>query len=390
MKSGVQIRFENNRIYLYEWGTGVLVTQASVTPHDISSTSALRKLETDIKKIFKQQFLQIVRDFIHEFASYANAMHFKEMCLRNHDISETNLAWVHTIYCFWGRDYFKDDMGEMGWELKNEIVTELAKLLDQVPEDMSPVPERYVFYGWGSSLIFIKHDTLLEQLDTIKRIIFLMQITQNISLALSQLESTLNEKIYEIKPDHFEMKKGSKTYDEQHSEIMNQISKIQQARNSTFRFLEQFHYSTNPLIQNRERLLLEKLGNQWKLDDLEASIISKLNILEDTLREKSQFLYSKEQHDSLVKQDTLSKLFLALTLASIIGVLSQLVLLDPINSSLSKENFIWSHFFWALLLSLVIIILFVIIYFYSAKFRDRIPPFRSKSNGKGSVPKTDS
>jgi hypothetical protein len=371
----VQIRFENNRIYLYEWGTGVLVTQVSVTPHNITSASALKELEKEINEIFRQQFLRIVRVFIHEFALYASDMHFNEMPLRTHDNSEFNLAWIHTIYCFWGSDYFKADMGVMGWELNNDMVREFSNLLHQVPEDMSPAPERYVFYGWGSSLIVIKHHTLREHLDTIYSIIFLMQIIQNISLALYQLESTLNEKIYEIKPDRSEMKKGTKTYDERHSEIMNQISGIQQTRNSTFRFLEQFHYRSNVLIQNSDRLLLEKLENQWKLGDLESTITNKLNILEDRLREKSQFLYSKEQHDSLMKQDTLSKLFLWLTLVSLIGVSSQLVLLDPVNSLLSHRNFFWSHFFWALLLSFVIIML--VVFIYSAKIRNRIPHFRS-------------
>ncbi len=388
VNSGVQIRFENNRIYLYEWGTGVLVTQASVTRHNISSASALSQLESKIKEIFKQQFLQMVRTFVHEFTKYTAEKEFEEINLRIHENSETNLAWIHTIYCFWGKDYFKPNMGKMGWELKDEIVGELTNLLDQVLEDMSPVPERYAFYGWGSSLIFIKDDSL-GQLETIKRIIFLMQTTQSICLSLGQLECTLNEIIYDIKPDDSELSKGNKTYDVQHSEIMKKISEIQIARNSTFRFLEQFHYSTSPLIQNRERLLREKLGNQWKLDDLEASITNKLNILENTLREKSQFLYSREQHDSLVKQDTLSNLFLALTLASIIGVLSQLVLLEPVNSSLSKEDIYQSHFLWALLISVVIILLFVITYKFT-KLRNKILPVRSGSNGKGTVLKTDS
>jgi hypothetical protein len=402
---GVQIRFENNRIYLYEWGTGVLVTQASVTPyegtgvlvtqasvthHNNWSTSAIRKLESKIKKIFKQQFLQIVRTFIHEFTKYTMEKNPEKIPLRTHDNSEIKLAWIHTIYCFWGTNYFKGDMGKMGWVLCDDTVGELTNLLDQVIEDMSPVPERYAFYGWGSSLIVIKHETLIAQLETIKRIIFLMQITQSICLSLSQLESTLNEKIYDIKPDDSELSKGSNTYDVQHSDIMEKLSEIQITRISTFKFLEQFHFSTSPLIQNRERLLREKLGNQWKLDDLEASIINKLNILENTLREKSQFLDSKEQHDSLVKQNTLGTLFLGLTLASIIGILSQLVLLEPVNTSLSKEDIYRSHFLWALLISSVVIAVVVIIYKKFTLLRNKILPDHSRSNGKESDLKTDS
>lgn len=382
LTSPVQIKFQNNSVYLYEWGTGVLVTEVSIITQNITSGSSLKELENEIIKLFKKQFLTIAKGLIQKFILFTRDLDFKHIDLHTGDNSETSLAWVHSIYCMWGGEYFEKEMGIMGWELKDEIKREFSNLLDQVPEDMSPAIDTFVFYGWGRSLFVIKNSTIAEHLNTINRVIFLMQLVQNISLALYQLESILNERIYDIEPDRPNVKKGSGRYEERYSDITLQIAEIQRIRNSTFKFLEQFHYSSNILMQNSERLLLEKLENQWKLGNLETSIRDKLNILEDRLREKGQFLYSQEQHDSLIKQDSLNKLFLWLTLVSIVSVFSQLVILDPISNILSHHDFFLSQFFWTIILSVAIIM--VLLFIYSVSLRNTLSRVRPMP-GRGSV-----
>ena len=163
---------------------------------------------------------------------------------------------------------------------------------------MSPFLDLYAFYGCGRSVIISKETLEQHEYAQISKILEIMEITQYVYYGLYQLQKFLTEEVITLKAET-DFKK-----------LREQIEWLNLIRFVIIRYIEQFRYDFNILFESGEHLLLEHLQKQWRIEALESSIRSKLDLAEKELGTMEQLLVTEKQ-DRLNK---VAQLFTVITL----------------------------------------------------------------------------
>jgi hypothetical protein len=339
-------------------------TQVTVILHKQEEITSLKESEEYARNIVMSKFEIEIRKFINILSEVITSKKLRQVPgIASDSCKVGHIVWLHTIFYFDKKELFREDTKVVLGELKEDVIRQLSLLLEQVPEDISPIVDRYVFYGWGRSLIVTKATVNRSE---IKKLVELLEIFQYFCFGLYQLDTFLIRKMYELNPLN-NQDESVGNLDEQLKRLRSMIQRIENVRSSTIRYLEQFRYSSNVVLISGERPLIQKLEDQWDLEHIEDSIRSKLELLNRDLKSQEQALLAKQQvlisdkQDEFTKEQRLfteeqrylNKLILLLTLVTFASVMAQLVLLSPLNETFPEktENLIQSQLFIVLLVS---------------------------------------
>lgn len=398
-----QLRFENNSIYFYESGTAMFSTEVMITFQKGLEIALLRELEEFAKNFVLDNFGTQLLSFSNMFSEIISSKKLRlvpgiavDSCKAGH------LGWLHTVFYFENEQLFADKPTEALGQLKDDALKDLSGLLEQIPEDMSPLVDRYVFYGWARSLILTKGN--IERSEIV-RLVELLEIYQYFTFGLYQLDTFLIKEMYELdlrshKPNLRFNIDGVENIDELNASELNDIramiQRLDNVRSSTIRYLEQFRYSSNVVLISGQRPLIQRLEDQWGLEHIERGIRNKLDLLDRELSSEEQALIAKEnslivqkqnqnikqQEFFLEEQGYLSKLILMFTVITLAGVISQLIVLSPLNETFPEKthDFVSSQLFVVLLASGALIA-FVLILFrrFASKLKARAHKQKSKT-----------
>jgi len=380
-----QLRFQNNSIYFYESGTAMFSTEVMITFQKGVEIPLLRELEDFAKNFVLDKFGAQLLSFSNMFSEIISSKKLRlipgiaiDSCKAGH------LGWLHTVFCFENEQLFAEKPTEALGQLKDDALKDFSGLLEQIPEDMSPLVDRYVFYGWGRSLIVTKGN--IERSEIV-RLVELLEVYQYFTFGLYQLDTFLIKEMYELDPRSHEPNlrfniEGFENIDELNAEELNgiraMIQRLDNVRSSTIRYLEQFRYSSNVVLISGERPLIQRLDDQWGLEHIERGIRNKLDLLDRELSSEEQALIAKEnslivqkqnqnirqQQLSLEEQSYLNKLILMFTVITLAGVISQLIVLSPLNEAFPEKthDFVSSQLFVVLVASGGAIVLVVILF----------------------------
>ncbi|MDQ3838956.1 MAG: hypothetical protein M3297_06775, partial [Thermoproteota archaeon] len=319
-----KLEFKRNTVYFYASGVGIFSSQVTVKiDKDVDITKIKGKLEEKVKEAIQDLFKSEISKIIQNFVSHAPA-HLK-LVRRIFDINSSKvgkLAWLHKIYWFYGDQFFNDNADGIG-ALNFEMRREFNNLLEQALEDTLPVEDRYVYYGWGRSLILTRNNNPDTE-EWINKIANLVEIGQYSCFGHILLDYYLTKKIYDLTVDEPIIEQQSKI-------LIKKIEDLDTIRSASITYLEQFRSGINIILQCDQPSLVDKLEKQWRVEQLEKNIHNKLHSVE---KERS----SREQSILTDKQDRLNKTAFIFTIISLASVMAAVVTLSPLKSIFNENT----------------------------------------------------
>jgi hypothetical protein len=349
----INLKFDKNIIYVYGSGVGLFSSRITVAYNgDTSDISKIRdKLEVSIKKVIQENFKKYGSEAKLK-GYYDNIKHerrFKLVDGFNLELTKTSkLAWIHLIYWFRGNEFLECD--SRGVSIVNSrMLSDFIDLLEQVPENMSFIRDRLVFYGWGRSLILTKdadESTVKWVQDKVK----LVEIGQYSCFGHILIDHLLRRKLSQL------ILEGS-ILDVQSSILKKRIEAFDKMRSAIVTYLEEFRSGINTILQSGQTSLVNTLENQWRLEKLRQSIRNKVQSLDSERSSMEQSLLNE-------KQDRTNKIVLAFTIMGIASVTSAIVPLSPLKDWIATQHHslsLLTEVFFFIITTLVIISLTVIL-----------------------------
>jgi hypothetical protein len=342
----IHLKFDDNIIVVYGSGVGLFSSTITVEYNGDSSdiSKVGNKLEASIKKVIQHNFKKYGSE--DELKRYYEWLREKgrlrlvdEFCL---GLAKTSkLAWIHLIYYFYGGEFLEGDFSGVS-TINVNMRTVFIDLLEQFPENMSFIRDRFVFYGWGRSLILTKSADK-STLEWVEDKVKLVEIGQYSCFGHILIDHLLRRKLSRL------VMEGPRLG------VQERIKAFDRMRSAIVAYIEEFRSGINTILLSGETSLVSTLENQWRLEKLRESIRYKLQSLNSELS-------SIEQSLSHEKQDRTNNLVLAFTIMGIASVTTAIISLSPLNEWVDKLGpLLEPDFFFFIILTIIIIFLTVIL-----------------------------
>lgn len=384
--NNITYKFENNSVYFYEAGTGLFSTEVRVTILGRGNLDLIDEAERFAREVVRNKYKNHLLNLRNIFSETIAKKDIKELTRIASDPYEIGgFEWLHIVYYFYNTEFLITDE-KFRNKLKEDIHRDLSSLLNQAPHEMSSSLNSYVFFGDGKSLIVTG-----DPLPDIARLIGLLEIFQYFYFALFQLDTFLLNEMYKPKLDSEYQNSASKTGDKEsvpqkHSskagdkeleDLRSKINDLEDFRSSTIRYLEQFRFASNVLVESH-RSLVKEHEKQWDMDRIEQGIRNKLDLFHGELSSVEQELLAKQQARFTKEQSYLNNLILVITVISLGSVTAQILVLPPLDVPFPpKATDFFSTQLFIVLLSTSIVI-FIILFLYSRRFEG----YRAKAKRK--------
>ena len=194
VSNSILYKFENNTIYLYQCGTGLFSSQVTVTfqsAEKADSIESVKKAEELAKGIVTKKFYNVLLNISKIFSDIVSKQDIKKgirklTWIESDYFKIGHLDWLHSVYYFCRPDFFEDN-GRLKAQAKENILTDLSFLPDQIHHEISSSMGRYVFitdFGFGRSLFITKETFSEEKIIRLRR---LMETYQYFYYGLYQL-----------------------------------------------------------------------------------------------------------------------------------------------------------------------------------------------------------
>ena len=400
VSNSIIYKFENNTINLYECGTGLFSTQVTLTfqsAEKADSIDSVKKAEELAKDIVTKKFENVLLNISKIFSDIVNKQDIKKgirklTWIESDYFKIGHLDWLHSVYYFCRPDFFEDN-GRLKAQAKENILTDLSFLPDQIHHEISSSMGRYVFitnFGFGRSLFITKETFSVENVIRLRR---LLETFQYFYYGLYQLDTFLLKKMYkgntdidhQKKPsesidqrlkkmykgntdiDH--QKKPSETIEDKLEDLKKMIEELDKHKSSILKYLEQFRYGSTFLVGPAgQRLLVEELEEQWDMERMEDGIRNKLDLFGRELSSKEQALLAKEQEVFSDEQRYLNKIILVFTVVSLGSLTAQVVDLSPWSEAFELKTIFYKTQLWIVLISTGLLV-GIILLLYSKKLQ---------------------
>ena len=316
---------EKNNIYIYPSGVVVFSSQVTVKYGD-DINKIKHELEVKVKKIiqdnFKIQGSQIKLDKFNKSIKYGNR--FKLVDVFNLESARVSSpAWTHKIYWFYGNEFSEYDETKGEQKLKSSLVQDFTGLLEQSPENTLFLQDRFIFYGWGRSLILTdKSDQSTKE--WVRNKVNLVEIGQYSCFGHILLDYLMKRVISKLTVEEPIIAQSAKDL-EHGTELIDYV------RPPATVFLEEYRAGINAILHAGAPFLVKTLEDQWRLSKVEESIKNKLESLNN---ERSAI----EQSTIMQKQDRMNIISSSFTIMGIASVTAAIVALSPLNKWLEEEK----------------------------------------------------
>jgi hypothetical protein len=323
----IHLRFGNNVIDVY--GSGVGLFSSTITVEYRGSTSDISnirdELEVSIKKVIQNSFkkngseeeLKRFYDWIKDKGRFRLVPGF------GLELAKTSkLAWIHLIYWFYGTDFLECSSNGPSI-VNNDMRGDFINLLEQIPENMSFMRDRFVFYGWGRSLILTKNVDE-NAFKWVQDRVDLVETGQFACFGHILIDHMLGRKLSRL------VLQGPKL-DDASSNLKKRIEDFDKMKSAILAYIEEFRSGINIILFLGETSLVNTLENQWRLEKLRESIRNKIKSIDNERLSIEQALLNE-------KQDRTNKIVLAFTIMGIASVTSAIVTLSPLSDWIKTEH----------------------------------------------------
>jgi DNA-binding MarR family transcriptional regulator len=349
----IRLRFDDNTITFYGSGVGLFSSRITVqykgSIHDIIKVR--NELDASVKKAIQNVFKEYGSEYRRQDAmnKIKQEGRFRLIDGFNLEQSRTSkLAWIHLIYWFYEKEYQKCDSRGLA-TVSEDVRDDFIDLLEQVPENMSVSRDRFIFYGWGRSLILTR-DPEESTLKWIQNQIKLVETGQYSCFGHILIDHLLRRRLSRLVLDA----SGSAL---RSSILKEKIENFDKMRSAIVTYIEEFRSGINTILLSGETSLVKTLENQWRLEKLRESIRVKTESLGNERVSLEQSLLNE-------KQDRTNKIVLAFTIMGIASVTSAIVTLSPLSDWIEKENHFLSYFsqvFFFIITTIIVISLTVVL-----------------------------
>ena len=325
--------FEECMITLYTFGVGIFSAQLRIT---LQNEIPISYIKDEIEKKVREDILNTYKGVISPFVKWISKTGDAEIA-KIFDFESSYAIkppWFHIVYWFDNSQKLIDNARNM-----NSIIhRNLAYLLNSEFDEHVYLSDRYVFYGWGKSLIITGNkDDSYEQWVYDK--INFIEVTQYIYSGLNLLDYFL-----------------SKTRKDSYKDLENLEDPITETQRRLIKYwIKQFkkikHFSSNYIEHFESALRSLKLGEfalyndiqkYWGLDQMQKDMKDNLKSIEEELSNKEQSLQTNREYQ-------LHKTIQIFTVVIIASVVAALVELHPLKELFDPAKHQSIHFDYSFL-----------------------------------------
>ena len=310
------LKFSDVRFYFHDCGVGTCSVRVKLEKSDGITILQLEEVSEALNNLYKQYFedicFQLTRQYI-QAVRKLNIPHNNFGFLP--DINEVEKAvhfipWTHRLY------HIDDDSL---FELENpgepfKFLLTPSRQMDV--QDLSIYDNRYVYFGWGHSIIFTssQEEGYSQTTRPVYDYVRLVEIAQAKWQFLDVLTDIVDFAIANFNRHHKDM---------QMKDLQTAIDEIRNFENAIDRILDYFR-GVKITFDTEKRLLLRELHERWLTDQMLEKLQGRVKLIEEVLNELYQ--RQKEQRD-----ESLNTIALLFTIVGIIEVFA--VVFDILSSS---------------------------------------------------------
>lgn len=327
--SSVEIRemeliFDNIIMYIFPSGLGIFAVQVRVT-----YKGDLYRIKNDVEAYVKEIILKYFeeRSVQNKLKEYEDKIrldkHFR--LIEKFQVESTKyakIAWLHTIYWFY-QEGFLDHDNEGKPKVKEAYLHSFINLVEEAPSTISFIKNRFLFYGWGRSLILTESNNDESEQWTRSKV-RLAEIGQYSCFGYVLLDFLLKQVISNSSLD-------DPIIDQPLSKLKQGIEMLDEVTKAAITYLEEFRSGIDAIIHSGQPSFVKTLEIYWRTEKLEEEIRKKL----DSLHKERTDL---EQSLATDKQDRLTTISSAFTIMNIASVTAAFVALSPLGDRLKGEH----------------------------------------------------
>ncbi|MHA1728170.1 MAG: hypothetical protein ACTSWY_05510 [Promethearchaeota archaeon] len=307
------LSFGNIEFYLHTSGVGTCRTDINIEKTqemDGITIQQLEQISEKLNELYRKYFAEvcynITRNYIfavrelgiphYQFEFIPDVLNFSE-----NDKMEHTLPWSHRLYEI--RDDKLLEMENPGEQFKTLLTP--SKKMDI--EDFSIYDNRYIYFGWGHSILFtssdIKGSDFSQTNKTPREYVRLIEIAQNNWRAIEMMDNLMNYSItyYNLQFKGMRLK-----------QIRQKIYDIRDFNKAVDRVMDSFR-GVKISFDTETRSLLKELNDRWLTDDM----FDKLNERQDALEDLLNDLFQRQQEK---KDDSLNAIVMLFTIISLFDV----------------------------------------------------------------------
>jgi len=321
------LSFSNIRIYLHTAGVASFCLQIEIEKEDKISILELEKVSEDLNNLYKVYFQELCHQIglkFREIIILKNipSYHFEFLPLLHEFTDEEKasniLPWTHRIYHIHDDEIFKlENPGE-----PFRFLMTPSKKMDV--EDLSIYDNRYIYFGWGHSIILTATgDSGYSQ--TTRTALDYVRVVEIAQVNWKTLEELIDLADY------------ASTWFQLHYKQMS-IKKIKRSINK----IRDFNIAVKKIIDDlrgvkitydtEKRKLLRELNDRWLTGEMHEKFKEKMDSIDSLLDD----LYVRQTEKRDQSLNTIVLMFTIISLIEIFGVVFDVITPDIAVSSILK------------------------------------------------------
>ncbi|MFX0099233.1 MAG: hypothetical protein ACFFCS_06590 [Candidatus Hodarchaeota archaeon] len=336
------LQFKDIKFYFYESGVGTCSVKVELQYPQGLTVVQLEEASEEVNGLFKEYFEGICYELATRYIEAID--HFKighlEMefipSIEEVDKATHIIPWTHRIY------HVHDHPGLRNLENPGEPFRTLVTPTRQMDiEDFSIYDNRYIYFGWGHSLIFTEKDEdgYSQTSRPVTDYVRLVEIAQSKWQFLDVLSDIVDYSLLSFNNLYSKMKIDK---------IQKSINMIRDFRNAIERILSDFR-GIKITFDTEKRMLLNELHDRW----LTQKLVDRLDYEMQRIEEFLDQLYQRQKEQREESLNTIALLFTILGAIEVIDLFMG-VFSDNFNISLPLQLVILSLGTFLVALSIVI------------------------------------
>ena len=312
-----KLKFTDIFFYFYENGTGTCSVRVEIIKNEGISILELEEISEKLNKIYKEYFedicFQLSKKYIEAIKKFN--IHYLKIDflpgIEQVDKSRYFIPWTHRIY------HIPDDERLREKENPGELFRTLVTPTKQMDiDDFSIYENRYIYFGWGHSLIFTygEEDGYSQTSRPAYDYVRLVEIAQAKWEFLDVLTDVVNISIISFQKHYKEMKL---------KQLQKSINRIRNFKNGINRILADFR-GIKISFDTEKRILLDELHERWLTDEILENLEDDIDRIKNLLDQ----LYQRQKEQREESLNTIALLFTIVGVVEVFGLIFSI--LDPV------------------------------------------------------------